>query len=289
MKFFKLNPTNIGRLDRFKASKRGYYSFWLLLAITLFAFTAELFINNKALVVKYDDSYYFPVVGEIPGISLIYKGVDFGEDYEAEALYRDLDKKWTASDSENWVLMPFVPYGPEESENPDLGPINKKRSEIKLNLAASIKSAKAELTGADLVQKVALLKTKALDDEIEACDGLFHPLPPDFSRRHYLGTDIGGKDIFARIIYGYRIAITFAMVLLMCTYSVGVTVGCIMGYYGGTVDLIVQRIIEILMRVPFLYVIMILVAALGQSFWLLLGLMVVLGWMGITRQMRTAT
>lgn len=76
---------------------------------------------------------------------------------------------------------------------------------------------------------------------------------------------------------------------MLFSYGIGVTVGCAMGYYGKWVDLLVQRIIEILSRVPFIYVIMILFTIFESSFGLLLALMVLFQWMGITWQMRTAT
>jgi microcin C transport system permease protein len=122
----------------------------------------------------------------------------------------------------------------------------------------------------------------------------YHPLPPDIESEHYFGTDPSGRDIFARLLYGYRIAICFALVLLVVTYIIGVAVGCMMGYFGGLFDLIVQRKIEILSNVPFLYVIIILAAVLREhrmemGFWTLVGIYAFFGWMGMTWYMRTIT
>ena len=94
MKRFKLSPIARMRMARFKSIKRGYYSFWLLLALTLLSFVGEAFINNKALVVKYEGKVFFPILRSIPGISKQYKGSDFGEEYSYEAEYRKLKGKW---------------------------------------------------------------------------------------------------------------------------------------------------------------------------------------------------
>ena len=125
--------------------------------------------------------------------------------------------------------------------------------------------------------------------EINTYDDQFAPHPPNFEQGHYLGTDTAGRDVLARLVYGFRIAIWFSLILLVTTFAVGVSVGCAMGYYGGAFDLFFQRIIEIWSNVPFLYVIMIIASIITPSFGLLILLMVVFGWMGMTWYMRTAT
>ena len=82
----------------------------------------------------------------------------------------------------------------------------------------------------------------------------YPPYAPNLEHKHYLGTDMAGRDILSRIIYGFRIAIFFSLFLLVMSYVVGVSIGALMGYLGGTFDLIFQRIIEILSNIPILYV-----------------------------------
>ena len=117
----------------------------------------------------------------------------------------------------------------------------------------------------------------------------FPPYPPSIASKHYLGTDSIGRDIVARLLYGFRIAMGFALVLLVCSYAAGILVGCAMGYWGGVFDLLFQRLIEIWNTIPFLYVIMIVASVVVPSFWTLVTVMVIFGWTTMTWNMRTST
>ena len=86
----------------------------------------------------------------------------------------------------------------------------------------------------------------------------FPPFPPSFSQRHFLGTDNVGRDVLARLVYGFRIAILFSLFLLVLNYVVGIAIGCSMGYFGRRFDLFSQRVIEIWTNVPVFYVIIII-------------------------------
>jgi microcin C transport system permease protein len=117
----------------------------------------------------------------------------------------------------------------------------------------------------------------------------YPPFPPSAESRHYLGTDVVGRDIVARLVYGFRIAIFFSLGLLVVNYTIGISIGCSMGYFGGRFDLFFQRIIEIWSNVPFLYVIIIISSILVPNFWLLILIMAFFGWINITWTMRTIT
>ena len=117
----------------------------------------------------------------------------------------------------------------------------------------------------------------------------FPPYPPSSSARHYLGTDTTGRDIVARLVYGFRLAMAFALILLTCNYLVGITLGGAMGYVGRWFDLTFQRLIEVWSNVPFLYVIMIMASVIAPNFWTLVAVMVIFGWMEMTWYMRTST
>ncbi len=125
--------------------------------------------------------------------------------------------------------------------------------------------------------------------ETDLAIGDFPPHAPSWDSGHYLGTDTSGRDVLARIIYGFRIALLFSLLLLFFNYLIGVSIGCLMGFWGGSFDLVFQRIIEIWSNVPFLYVIMIVASIVQPGFWTLVGIMVFFGWTGITWYMRTAT
>ncbi len=119
--------------------------------------------------------------------------------------------------------------------------------------------------------------------------GNYPPNPPSFDDQHYLGTDTTGRDIVARLVYGFRIAIAFSMLLLTFNYVAGIIIGCAMGYFGGAFDLLFQRVIEIWSNIPFLYVIMIVASVVVPSFLTLVIVMAALGWMQLTWNMRTST
>ncbi|MGI9293895.1 MAG: ABC transporter permease subunit, partial [Pseudomonadales bacterium] len=228
---FKLNPLTLQKWQRFKSIKRGYWSACILTLLILLSCVAELLINSRALIVKYNGELYFPTyTAFIPGTA-------FDFDYSFETNYRDL-KKRVADQPDNWVLMPIVPYNPLEND---------------------------------------------------LHDDKFPPFPPSLASQHYLGTDTTGRDIVARLVYGFRIAIWFAIILLLCNYLIGIALGCIMGFVGGKFDLIFQRIIEIWSNIPNLYVIMIVASIIVPSFWTLTAIMVFFGWMHMTWYMRTAT
>lgn len=117
----------------------------------------------------------------------------------------------------------------------------------------------------------------------------FPPYPPSIDSRHFLGTDSTGRDVVARLVYGFRIAMGFAVILLACNYLFGIAVGCAMGFWGGLFDLLFQRLIEIWNNVPFLYVIMIVASIVVPGFWTLMLVMVLFGWTQMTWYMRTST
>lgn len=119
--------------------------------------------------------------------------------------------------------------------------------------------------------------------------GDFPPTEPSAKEKHYLGTDTIGRDIVSCLFYGFRIAMGFALITLVISYAIGVSVGCAMGFFGGKFDLFFQRFIEVWSMVPFLYVIMILVSIMKPSFMLFTLINVMFGWMGMTWYMRTMT
>lgn len=233
MRLFRFNPVTQKRWQRFQGIRRGYWSAVALGLLVLLSCMAELLISNRAIIVQYNGSLYFPSYGAM------IPGREFGLDYDYETDYKALAKLFAGQvGTDNRVVMPLVPYGPYE---------------------------------VDLVEND------------------FPPHAPSLSSRHYLGTDTTGRDIVARLVYGFRIAILFSIILLACNYLIGVSLGCLMGFWGGVFDLGMQRIIEIWSNVPFLYIIMIVASIVPPGFWTLLGIMVVFGWTSMTWYMRTAT
>lgn len=125
--------------------------------------------------------------------------------------------------------------------------------------------------------------------------GVLNPSPPSWSSGHWLGTDPVGRDVLARLFYGFRIVMTFALAFTVSVYALAITIGCSMGFFGGWVDLLGQRLIEIWQNIPSLYVIIIGVTLVPADLavWirvsLLLVIMVAFSWAGDSYFLRTAT
>ena len=117
--------------------------------------------------------------------------------------------------------------------------------------------------------------------------GTVPPTPPDFRHRHYLGTDSQGRDVASRLLYGFRISVFFALFLVLLGQVIGTVVGSLQGYLGGRFDILSQRGIEVMMAVPFLYVVIIMAALFSPTFWMLLAIVALFQWISITFFMRT--
>ncbi len=227
-----VNTSTLQKMKRFRSISRGFWSFVIILTMILISFFGEIFINSRALVVKYEGQFYFPIY------SAMIPGSTFGLEYGYETNYRELKTKFDREKNPGFILMPIVPYNPYEND-------------LRLNEYA--------------------------------------PYPPSFSDRHFLGTDNVGRDILARLVYGFRTAIIFSCFLLLLNYTIGIAIGCSMGYFGGKFDLFFQRVIEIWSNVPFLYVIIIISSIVVPNFMILILIMAFFGWIGITWVMRTMT
>jgi microcin C transport system permease protein len=226
------------RLRKFRRLKRGYYSF---LAITI-AYAVSFFLpfiaNNIALVVHYRGAYYFPLVR-------YHRAGDFGQAAFGDPDYRALKQQFAAAHQGSWVLMPPVPYGPNESL---------------LDLPGS------------------------------------PPNPP--SAAHPFGTDDRGRDVLVRLAYGFNISLTFALLVTAVGNLVGIAAGASLGYFGGRIDILGQRGIEIWSSLPFLYVVIIIGSVIvpiylpgryqlmQPSLWLLVVILAAFDWMGITYYIR---
>ena len=229
-----LNPLTRKKFRRFRQIRRGYVAFLILSGLVVLSLIAELLVNNRALIVRYEGQWFFPTYGAI------HPGREFGLPYEYEVNYRDLKAAFAGTG--NWMLPPPVPY-----------------------------------------------------NAIENCyhGETFRPRPPDWGKGHYLGTDQINRDILARLLYGFRNALIFSSGFIGLTYLIGITLGCLMGYFGGWFDLLVQRLIEIWSNIPFLFVVIIVASVIptgiGMNLWILLGIVVLFSWTSMTYYMRSAT
>ena len=215
------------RLKKFKSLKRGYYSFLIITICYILSFLITLFVGRDALIVKYNDSYKFPIFK-------FYLAKDLGQDIQGEANYRLLNKQYKQENKGNWVLLPLYPFGPNE------------------NLLD-------EMTGNP-------------------------PHKPSF--QHFFGTDNRGRDVFVRIIYGFKIGLSFSLVVTLLSFIIGIWLGAISGFYGGKIDIVLQRLIEIWTTLPFLYVIIIISSIVQPSFTLLIIILTLFSWVAMTYYIR---
>jgi microcin C transport system permease protein len=115
---------------------------------------------------------------------------------------------------------------------------------------------------------------------------LNRPAPSPPSARHWLGTDDVGRDLLARLIYGFRISVLFGLALTLGASVIGVAAGAVQGYFGGWIDLAFQRLIEVWSGLPILYLLIILASVVQPNFWWLLGLMLLFSWMTLVGVVR---
>jgi len=112
------------------------------------------------------------------------------------------------------------------------------------------------------------------------------PLPLEPSGHHWLGTDDQGRDVLARLIYGFRLSVTFGLLLTLFSSIIGITAGAIQGFFGGWTDLLLQRAIEIFQSLPLLYLLIIVSTMVQPGFFTLMGVLLLFSWMALVRVVR---
>ena len=206
----------------------------------------------------------------------------------------------------NFVVMPLIPWNPYQNDfwsNEILNEIQQAldRGEREVAERIALRDGLDELAGAIRDRRIdAMLADPARSPNGKlgglarsgampslAGLGKVPPTAPDAGRQHYLGTDSQGRDVASRLLYGFRISIFFALFLVLSGQVVGTIVGSLQGYLGGRFDIISQRVIEVLIAIPFLYVVIVMAVLFQPSFWMLLAIMAAFQWISITFFMRT--
>ena len=206
----------------------------------------------------------------------------------------------------NWVLMPPIPWDPYQSDfwsneilyeiqaaldrgNPARAAWLAHRDRLD-ELAEAIESGRLSALLANPEKApTGKLPSLATTGAMPSLAGLGQSPPnaPGAARSHWLGTDSQGRDVAARLLYGFRISIFFALFLVITAQVIGTFIGSLQGYLGGRFDLLTQRVIEVMIAIPFLYVVIVLAALFQPSFWMLLGILALFQWIAITFFMRT--
>ncbi|MEM8577679.1 MAG: ABC transporter permease [Pseudomonadota bacterium] len=247
-----LSPLNQRRWRNFKANRRAYWSMWIFAVLFVLSLFAEFLAYDKPILVRYQGDFYTPIWN-------FYPETAFGGDFQTEAIYRDPEVQCLIAtggldlcfdDPEGYIedAQDGVVEGEEISRGWVIWPL----------IPYSYDTA-VERPGAA-------------------------PLPPGDG--NLLGTDGTKRDVMARVIHGFRLSILFTLIVTGASAIIGIIAGAVQGYFGGRTDLIFQRVIEIWQNTPYLYVIIIMFAILGRSFWLLVFLMVVFGWTALVSVVR---
>ncbi len=212
--------------QRFRQSRRGYWSLVIFIILFAMSLMAELISNDRPLVARYDGRLVFPLVHD-------YAETAFGGDFDSPADYLDPFIKQQLEKDGNWAIYPLNTYRYDT-----------------LNYFAKSPN----------------------------------PAPP--SADNWLGTDDRGRDVLARLLYGFRVSILFGLALTVTGVILGVVTGAIQGYFAGRTDLFFQRFMEIWGAMPELYLLIIFASIFEPSVLLLLLLLSLFGWMGLSDYVR---
>ncbi len=247
-----LSPLNQRRWRNFRRNKRAFWSlilFSILFGLSLFA---EFLANDKPILVQYRGEYHTPIFR-------FYPETAFGGDFQTEADYRDP------------VVQCLIATGGLEEcfDAPE-------------QLIED--AADGQVNGAPIEKGWALWPPLPYSYDTTVDRPGAAPLPPD--GQNWLGTDDTKRDVLARVIYGFRLSILFTLIVTTLASIIGIIAGALQGFFGGWLDLIFQRVIEIWVAMPQLYVIIILFAILGRGFWLLVFITVLFGWTALVGVVR---
>ena len=245
--FLRLSPINARRMENFKANRRGYWSFWIFIALFTLCLFAEVIANDRPILVAYRGEVLFPILVDYPEEK-------FGG-FLAQTDYRDpvIRDEINANGFAIWPVIRFA------------------SNTINLDLPSPAPAPPTWLQKDPVCAKIAQRTGGTRCADLEW---------------NWLGTDDGGRDVLARIIYGFRISVLFGLILAAISSVIGIFAGAIQGYFGGMIDLYFQRFIEIWSAIPSLYLLMILSNFFQPSFFTLLGILLLFSWVALVHVVR---
>ena len=241
------------RLDNFRANRRAFWSLWIFLALFVIALCAEFVANDRPLVVRFQDEFRFPILN-------FYSEADFGGEFQTEAEYQSPEVRC------------LIRTGGLEAclDDPE---------------GIYAEAASGMVDGQKIAQPGWMLWPPVPYSYNTINYGVtIAPSAPD--RDHWLGTDDQTRDVVARVIYGFRISVLFALTVTVISSVIGIVAGATQGYFGGWIDLVFQRVVEIWINMPTLYVIIILSAIFTMNFSLLTLLIAFFSWTSLVGVVR---
>jgi microcin C transport system permease protein len=248
----RLTPLDRRRLDNFKANRRGLWAFWLFLAMFLMSLGSEFLANDRPILAYYKGELLAPAFVTYPEEK--FGGFLARTDYRDPTIAKEIE-------AHGWMLWPPIRYS-YDTHNLDLptpapSPPTWLLSKQQCDAAAAKKIAPGEPN--------------------RGCADI---------EWNWLGTDDQGRDVVARLLYGFRLSVLFGLILATVSSAIGVAAGAIQGYFGGRVDLIFQRVIEIWSSLPQLYLLIIISSFLTPGFFILLGILLLFSWVSLVHVVR---
>jgi len=247
-----LSPLAQRRWRNFRRNGRAYWSlliFSVLFGISLFS---DFIANDKPILVSYRGELHTPIFN-------FYPETAFGGDFQTAAIYRDPE-----------VQCLIQSGGIEDCFDDPEGIIEA--------IDAGTYAADGFSEGWTLWPLIPYSYDTTVDRPGAA------PLPPN--GQNWLGTDDTKRDVLARVLYGFRLSVMFALIVTFCASIIGIIAGAVQGFFGGRLDLIMQRVIEIWGATPSLYVIIIMFSIFQRSFWMLVIISILFGWTALVGVVR---
>jgi microcin C transport system permease protein len=248
---------NRRRLDNFRRNKRGLWSFWIFLVLFVISLFAEFVANDRPIVMSYKGEFLFPVLINYPEDK--FGGFEATTDYRDPGIAAEIE-------AHGWMIWPPIRFANNTT-----------------NLAPPLPAPSPPTWSLTQQQCQKAIAVQA------ARDPQYAPKGPGSCRDlewNWLGTDQGLHDVAARLLYGFRLSIVFGLVLAGISSVIGVAAGAVQGYFGGWLDLVMQRFIEIWSSLPHLYILIILSAILAPSFTVLLVILLLFSWVSLVHVVR---
>lgn len=243
----RISPINRRRWNNFRSNKRGYWSLWIFAFLFIASLFAEFIANDRPIIASYKGEILFPVLVDYPEEK-------FGG-FLAQTDYRDR----VISDeirAHGWMVWPPIRFS-YRTHNLDLP-----------------------------VPAPAPPTWTLRDDQCRSIAERYGGTTCRDIEWNWLGTDDQGRDLVARLIYGFRLSILFGLILTTLSSVIGVTAGAVQGYFGGWIDLLFQRVIEIWTAIPSLYLLIIVSSFIAPSFLVLLGILLLFSWVALVGVVR---
>ncbi len=245
---FSLSPINQRRWANFKLNRRGWWSLWIFLVLFVLTSGAEFIANDRPILVSYKGEILAPVFVDYPEEK--FGGFLAVTDYRDPFIQDEIN-------ANGWMLWPFVRY-----------------SYRTVNVNIPTPAPAPPSWTMDRETRCARYPMGAQDMNCV------------MGNWNWLGTDDQGRDVLARLIYGFRISVLFGLSLTIASSVIGIAAGAVQGYYGGWVDLLFQRFIEIWTAIPTLYLILIVSSVLIPGFWTLFTILLAFSWVALVGVVR---